>query len=140
MTRPQVALPRGARSERGSGLLSSVFGVAITLALVSVAAQITVALMGRTTVESVAYDAARRVATAPPETSRADAEQRALDNARRLLGRRSDAVELRFLPSADDRVVLQVRAPGTRVLPSALGDRGEFGRLDRRIVLVRELP
>ena len=140
MTRPEVALPHGQRAERGSGLLSSVFGVAITLALVCVAAQITVALMGRTTVESVAYDAARRVATAPLEMPRADAEQRALDNARHLLGRRADAVELRFLPSTDDRVVLQVRAPGTRVLPSALGDQGEFGRLDRRIVLVRELP
>ena len=140
MTRPEVARPHGQQAERGSGLLSSVFGVAITLALLCVAAQITVALMGRTTVESVAYDAARRVATAPLEMPRADAEQRALDNARHLLGRRADSVELRFLPSTDDRVVLQVRAPGTRVLPSALGDQGEFGRLDRRIVLVRELP
>jgi hypothetical protein len=110
------------------------------LVLLAMASQVALGLLSRTTAESVAYDAARRVATAPAGTGRADAEDRARRHARQVLGERADSVELRFLPAPADRVVLQVRSEGVSLLPNAIGGGVRVGGLDRRIVLVRETP
>jgi hypothetical protein len=133
-------LATGRRGERGSGLLSSLFGVTMLLVLLALASQVALGLLRRTTAEAVAYDAARRVATAPEGTSRVDAEARARQHARAVLGEAADGVELQFLPAPADRVVLQVRSEGVSLLPSALGDGVRVGGVDRRIVLVRETP
>jgi guanyl-specific ribonuclease Sa len=133
-------LASGRCGERGSGLLSSLFGVTMLLVLLALASQVALGLLRRTTTEGVAYDAARRVATAPEGMSRAEAEERARHHARQVLGEAADGVELRFLPATADRVVLQVRAEGVSLLPSTLGDGVRFGGVDRRIVLVRETP
>jgi len=126
------------RTERGTGLLSSVLGVGIAVALVGFASNSLLALWVRTTVDAVAYDAARRVATAPPsapESLRAEV----IADARRTLGRHGRRVEFRFEggPSSDV-VVLHVRSPGVSLLPRVLGDGPVVADLDRRIVMSRE--
>lgn len=128
------------RAERASGLLSTLFGLAAVLALLSVASQVALGLVARTTAEAVAYDTARRVATASAGSDPGATELRAVEHAREVLGRRADDVQLDFEPGPPDRVVLRVRSPGIQVLAGLLGDRGEVGRLDRRVVMIRELP
>lgn len=129
---------RARRSERGTGLLGSVFGVGIVLALVGLASNVLLGLWVRSTVDSVAYDAARRVATAPLDAG-PDVGASALSDARRALGRYGERVSLRFEhPPGADLVVLHVRSPGVALLPRLLGGGPTVGDLDRRIVLLRE--
>ena len=50
------------RGERGSGLLSTVIGVAVVIAVLGLAVNLAVGLWLRSTVDAIAYDAARSVA------------------------------------------------------------------------------
>ena len=125
-------------TERGTGLLSSVLGVGILLALLGLTVNVALGLWTRTTVDSVAYDAARHVATAPVELSEHQARHQAIERARTLLGSYGDRVELTFEAAGADVVVLRVRAPGVSLLPRLI-DRGPaVGALDRRIVMTKE--
>ena len=124
----------------GSGVLSAMIGLTVMLVLVAVATQVALGLLARTTAEAVAYDAARRVATAPSDMSRSQAEEMARQHAREVLGERAEEVELHFLPAQPDRVVLHVRAEGRPLISTELAGAVRFGELDRRIVLVREAP
>lgn len=119
-------------------MLSTVIGLTMLLVLLALATQVALGLLARTTTEAVAYDAARRVATAPAGMPRDEAEARTLRHAREVLGTRADRVDLRFLPAPSDRVVLQVRAEGVSLLPVAISAGVRIGDLDRRIVMVRE--
>jgi Flp pilus assembly protein TadG len=129
-----------ARNQRGSGVLSAMIGLTVMLVLVAVTTQVALGLLARTTAEAVAYDAARRVATAPSDMSRSQAEEMARQHARDVLGERAEEVELSFLPTQPDRVVLRVRAEGRPLISAELAGAVRFGALDRRIVLVREAP
>lgn len=125
--------------ERGSGLLSAVLGVGVVMALVGLASNVALGLWTRSTVDSIAYDAARAVATAPAGVDPVQARQRAIERARELLGPHGRRVDLRFEPDpAADVVVLRVRTPGVSLLPRMLGSGPVVGGLDRRIVLVAE--
>lgn len=127
--------------ERGTGLLGSVIGVSVVMAILGLAVNVTLGLWTRATVDSVVYDAARRVATAPAGTDSAVVEHDALRRARDLLGRYGRDVELRFEHAPDDEVVvLRVRAPGVSLLPRMLGSAPVVGGVDRRIVVRREQP
>lgn len=129
---------RLAASERGAGLLGSVLGVGIVVALVGLASNVLLGLWVRSTVDSVAYDAARRVATAPQTESEA-VRATALAEARRSLGTYERRVEMRFEHEpTSDVVVLHLRAPGVALLPRVLGRGPTVGDLDRRIVITRE--
>ena len=120
-------------------MLSSVLGVGIVLALVGLVANVALGLWTRTTVDSVAYDAARHVATAPAEVPEARARHQAVERATALLGRYGERVELRFEQAVGaEVVVLRVRAPGVSLLPRVIGGGPTVGALDRRIVMARE--
>lgn len=131
------------RCERGSGLLSSVFGVAIVAALIGLAANVALGLWIRTTVDAVAYDTARQVATSEwvdgSATSNAAAERDAIAGARRLLGSYGSRISMNFVPTTDpDTVALRVRAPGTAILPRMFTKSLVVGRMDRTILIRRE--
>jgi hypothetical protein len=134
-----ASAPRPSRAaQRAAGALSTAIGLSMLLVLLALATQVALGLLARTTAEAVAYDAARRVATAPTGMAREEAEARTLRHARQVLGTRADRVELRFLPAPSDRVVLQVRAEGMPLLPGTSPSGVRIGDLDRRIVMVRE--
>ena len=63
----------GRRDDRGSGLLSTVIGVACVAALLGLAVNLTLGLWVRSTVDAVAYDAARDLATTYDDGERAAA-------------------------------------------------------------------
>jgi hypothetical protein len=109
--------------ERGAGLVPTVAGVTVVLALLLAAVQLLTGLYARSAVTAVAFDAARVVAGADAG-GRADAVAGAEAEARRLLGRYSSRVTFEW--SVDDEVVaLRVRARNPRfllpVLPGGLG-------------------
>ena len=127
------------RDERGSGLLGSVLGVGILIALLGLASNVALGLWTRSTVDAVAYDAARDVATAPSGSDPAAVRSAAVHRAEALLGRYGRRVDLRFEGAwTAPSVTLRVRAPGISLLPRMLGDGPVVGALDRRIVVARE--
>lgn len=131
--------PRRIRTERATGLLSSVLGVGIVLALVGLTADVALGLWTRTTVDSVAYDAARHVATAPAEVPEHQARRQAVERARSLLGSYGNRVELTFEEATGGEVVvLRVRAPGVSLLPKLVDGGPAVGAIDRRIVMTKE--
>lgn len=131
-----------ATCERGSGLLSTVFGVMVLMALLGLATNVALGLWERTTIDAVAYDAAREVATAPNGSDVAQARAQAIARAREILGKRSDDVQLEFVddPAASHEVVLHVRSPGVSLLPRMIATGPVVAGLDRRITVWREAP
>lgn len=130
-------------SEAGSGLLSSVFGLAIVAATIGLAANVAIGLWIRSTVDSVAHDAATHVALADPPLpagmNAIELERSALRKAHQLLGDYGDDVVLEFIDSGDPSVVaLRVRAPGMRLLPRMINGGPVVGAIDRVILVRRE--
>lgn len=125
--------------ERGAGLLGAVLGVGIAAALLAVAADVAIGLWARTTVDAVAYDAARAMATAPPGVDRQRFAVDTIERAREVLGRTARRTDLRF-ESLDDTewVTLRVRSEPVTLLPRLVGGGSLVGGVDRRIVLRRE--
>lgn len=126
--------------ERGSGLLSSVIGLGCVVVVLGVAANLTLGLWVRSTVDSVAHDAARDLATAPAGSDRALLAPQVLDRARASLGAHGERVRLDVERADDDLVVLHVRAPGVSLLPAIIDGGPVVGGVDRRIVVRSEGP
>jgi hypothetical protein len=130
----------GRRSERGSGLLSSVIGVACVAGVLGLAVNVALGLWTRSTVDAIAYDTARDIATAPSGVERMsvadDAIRRSLDT---LGGYRSE-VSFEVESADDDAVVLRVTAPGVALLPAFIEGGPTVGAIDRRIVVRSESP
>jgi hypothetical protein len=126
------------RNQRGAGLLPAVFGVAIVVGFLGFAAHIAIGLWVRSTVDSVAYDVARRVASAPPGSPASMIESDAIEDGLRSLGAFGREVALRFEPDTTD-VVLHVAAPGFSLLPPIVDAGPVIGEIDRTIVIRREL-
>lgn len=127
------------RSDRGSGLLSTVFGVAAAVTTIGLASNICIGLWERTTVDAVAYDAARDIATAPPGVDRATHAARILRDAQDSLGE-GDRVQLGIVSLDDDRVVLRVQSRGVSLLPSLIDGGPVVAPLDRTISMRIERP
>jgi len=142
--RRRVAPCSARRSERGTGLLGTTIGVAVVLAVLGLAVNVSLGLWTRSTVDSVAYDAAREVASsaaADRDDAAGDAvaEQSATARARQVLGPYGAQVEFDFEQApGDDRIVLHVVAPGVSLLPRMFDGGPVVGALDRRIVVRRE--
>ncbi len=129
------------RLEQGSGLLGSAIALAIVVALLGFAANVTLGLWTRSTVDAVAYDAARRVAISDTQgpTDAAAIEADAVTDARALLGGYGSRVQMEFVDSDDpERVVLHLRAPGVSLLPKLIRGGPVVGAIDREIVVRRE--
>lgn len=125
--------------ERASGLLSAALAVAILMGLLGLMVNVAIGLWTRSTIDAVAYDAAREVATQPAGIPLQPAGDRAIARARAVLGPVGDEVSLRF-DGLDDgpMVTLHVRAPGVSLLPSLVAGGPTVGSIDRRIVMIRE--
>jgi hypothetical protein len=128
----------GWRSERGSGLLGAVIGVGIIMTVIGLAVNVALGLWTRSTVDAVAYDAARRVASTPVGDDVGIRVRQATLDARDLLGPYGSQVELTFESLGPPTVVLHVRAPGVALLPRMLGGGPVVGSIDRRVVVRRE--
>ena len=109
------------------------------MGFLGMAVNVAVGLWTRTTVDSVAYDAARQVAAAPVGADPAAVQQEAIARAHQVLGAFAQQVRLDFERPADDGdVALRVRAPGVALLPRFITTGPVVGGIDRRIVVHRE--
>jgi len=137
----QGAATGGRRDERGSGTLSTVFGVGVFLILLMFCAHLLLNLWLMSSVDAVAHDAATDVASSGAGDAELPSVQaQAIERARAHLGEYGDRVRMAFEPGAADQVVLHVVAPELTLLPRAVADLAGIGGLDRRIVVHRERP
>jgi hypothetical protein len=122
--------------ERGTGLIGSVAGVTVFLALLTVAVQVLVDLYQTSVVTAVGYDAARSVATRP-EQPLSTATARVRDR----LGGIGDDAEIAWEIDEDDGVVrLHLVVPTRRfLLPAVAGPLG-IDEVDRTITVRIEEP
>lgn len=134
------APPRRRRGQAGSGLLSSVLGVACVAALLGLAANVALGLWTRSTVDAVAYDAARDIATAPPGSDRAAVAAEVVRQATQSLGTYGHDVRLDVEAVDGDTTILRVQAPGLDLLPAMIDGGPTVGALDRRISIRNESP
>ena len=133
-------MPRSTRSagERGSGTLGTALAVAVMIGGIGVAANVTIGLWARTTVESVAYDTARRIAETPAGADPRRHAEAALANARRSLGPLVADVDLDLVDPGADHVGVRVRYGGVRLVPRLLDGGPVVGSIDRTITVRRE--
>lgn len=131
---------RGRFGERGSGVLSTTFGVTVFVALLMFAAHVLLNLWVISSVDAVAFDAATDVATSGTSgAARAAAEDQALARAREALGGYRDEVELRFVDAGAGSTAVLVDAPGLHLLPFRASRSLGLDGLHRRIVVVDEV-
>jgi hypothetical protein len=124
--------------ERANGLLSTALGMAMCIGGIGVAANAGLGLWTRSTIESVAYDTARRVAETPSGRDPVAQSHLAVVNARRTLGPVESTVGFHFESTGPDEVALRVTYPGVALLPRFVGGGPIVGAIDRRIVVHRE--
>ena len=130
------------RSERGTGLLPTVLGLGVLLGTVGLASNVAIGLWDRSSIESLAYDAAREVATSDPSADQSVVRSLALERACDQLGDRCAEVSMRFTHTTGDPMVqLHVSAPGVALLPRMIARHGPVvGGLERTIRIHREKP
>ncbi|MGH9151107.1 MAG: hypothetical protein ACRD03_01600 [Acidimicrobiales bacterium] len=128
----------GRRGERGSGILSTVLGAGVFLALMLFAAQLLVGLHYRSVVTAATYDAARAVAGADA-VDEAVARADAVRNARAVLGGYGRRVAFDWGSSTPDVVVLVATAPRPTFLPQALTGPVGLGDFERTVAVRREM-
>lgn len=114
--------------DAGTGLIGSVAGLLVVLALLLLAVQTLVGLYARSVVTDAAHEGARAVAGARVDHGDPVAETNAREQAeakvRSLLGRFGDRVELDWSDSTPDTVALTVRARPPGFLWDALRGPG----------------
>lgn len=121
-----------AAGEAGTGIVGTLFGVAIFLFLLLFAVQFLVRLYATSVLTSVAFDAARTVADDPADQSAQAAA--AVTAARRQLGAMGREATFTWRQVDGQEVVLQVVAesPGFTPLPAS------FRRIERTITVRTE--
>ncbi|MFM7069885.1 MAG: hypothetical protein ACKOYM_10550 [Actinomycetes bacterium] len=123
-------------SDRASGLLSTLFGVAIVLVLITFAADVGFGLWVRTTVDAAAANAARDIAALP--SGGTPAQQRSvLRRATASLGSYGASVRFTLLTTATE-VEVRATAPTLGLLPRLLGGGSILRPSDRTAVVRRE--
>jgi hypothetical protein len=128
-------------SERGTGLVGSIAGVAMFLAFLTVAVQVLVDLYQTSVVTATGYDVARSVAS-DREQPPSEAELRAAsERARDLLGGVGDEAELTWDVDEGLGVIrLHLVVPTRRfLLPVVAGPLG-LDEVDRTITVRMERP
>lgn len=119
-------------------MLSTTFGILVVLTLLYFAAHLLLNLWLISVVDDVATDAAVSVARTPTGEDVTAAQAVAMSRARHSLGQLGGQVEMTFESTADDTVVLHVRAPELRLLPAGVADPLGMDGIDRRVVVRRE--
>ncbi len=115
-------------------------GVACIAATLGVAVNVTLGLWTRSTIDAVAYDLARDLASAPPNARGAADIDGAVQRATNSIGPYGSKVAFDVEQFDDDAVVLRVTAPGVALLPSMIDGGPLIGSIDRRIVVRSESP
>lgn len=131
---------RPRHTERASGLLSTVIGVACVAGVLGLTVNVALGLWTRSTVDAVAYDAARDLATTPVSVDRSAAAPEVIRRSLDTLGPYGSRVRMELEPGDGTTVVLRVRAPGVALLPAFLEGGPTVGDLDRRVVVRVEQP
>jgi Flp pilus assembly protein TadG len=130
---------RGDGGDAGTGLIGSVAGLLVFLALLLFAVQTLVALYTRSVVTDAAHEGVRRVAGARVDhadpSAVAAAQRDAEVEVRRLLGRAGRDVELDWSATTPDTIALTVRVEPPSFLWSAL--RSPWRGLVERTVTAR---
>ena len=126
---------RTGASERGSGQVPALVGVAMVLSLLLLAAQTLVWLHHASVVSAVAYDAARRVATSEDPAS---ATAATTSWARGLLGRSGAAAEVAWSGLDGDVVGVRIAVPAPRLLPRQAAAQLGVDRITREARVRRE--
>ena len=121
--------------ERGSGLLSTSFGLVFFLVFLLFAVQLLVNLYATSVVTSVTYDAARRVAVLGHSPSQAEQEA-AVDRARTQLGQYGQSAVFDFDTTDPTVVKLRVRVANPRFINQYVG----LDEIDRTVVVRVEAP
>jgi hypothetical protein len=132
------------RPDAGTGLIGTLAGFTVVLALTLFAVQVLLNLFTTSAVTDAAHDGARRVAGARVDhgdpvavaTARADADR----HVRELLGAYGRKVHLDWSASTADEVVLRVRADAPRVLIPGLAGPVGLDRVDRTVRVRVERP
>lgn len=122
------------RGERGTGVISSVFGLLVVLVLLLFAVQVVYDLHATSAMTAAAYDAARVVAGSDGGSAAIAAAE---DTARRSLGRYGTRVAFTWSIDADV-VRLRVVARNPGFLPSALRAPLGVDTVDRTVRLRTE--
>jgi hypothetical protein len=123
---------RNSRSQLGSGVFGTMFGLFVFLLLLLVAVNVVYALYARSMVTNAALDAARHVAgyaAATDRDSARDVEDAAFHD-RIGLG---DNARLEWSADDPDVVVVRVVAVPPSLMPRALGDIFGIGTTNREI-------
>lgn len=124
-------------TERGAGLLSTTFGVAVLIAFVGTAANVGLGLWARAAVDAAAADAGRRLAAAPADRRAASDRAEVLARAVAQLGPFGRRVRM-SATDLGDQVTVHVTAPAIGLLPRLVRGGALVPALDRRIVVRRE--
>lgn len=128
----------------GTGLIGTLAGFTVVLALALFAVQVLLNLFTTSAVTDAAHDGARRVAGARVDhgdpvavaAARAGADR----HIRELLGAYGRQVQLDWSASTADEVVLRVRADAPRVLLPGLAGPVGLDRVDRTVRVRVERP
>ncbi|MFN8050552.1 MAG: hypothetical protein U0Q22_03880 [Acidimicrobiales bacterium] len=129
------------RPDRGSGALSTTFGMAVFLMSLMFCSHVLLNLWLVSSVDAVAHDAATDVATSgATDGELAGVEREASARARSELGAIGDRVGLEFEDGGPDEIVLHVTAPELDLLPPFVAALAGRHGIDRRIVVEREEP
>jgi Flp pilus assembly protein TadG len=136
---PDTVVDNDVEADAGTGLIGTIAGFLVFLALMLFAVQTLLGLYTRSVVTDAAHEGARRVAGARVDQSDPVARDRARlaaeTEVRRLLGHFGDGVALDWSASTDDTVALRVQARPPGFLWDAL--RGPGAALVERTVTVR---
>lgn len=123
---------RGARDERGAGVVGTLLGAGVFVLLLLFAVQVLLGLYTTSVVTAATYDAAKAVAgadAADRAAARADAEA----NARSQLGAYGAEVTFDWGSTTADVVQLTARGPRRSFLPAALTGPAGLGDVVRTV-------
>ena len=126
--------------DRGTGLLSTSFGVGVFLVFVLFAVQLLINLYATSVVTSATFDAARRLATRgshPPTQAEQDA---AVQLARDELGRYGRDAQFTWGLDDPDVVALHVHVVNPRLLGPGIDQLVGLDTIDRTVVVRVEQP
>jgi len=128
---------RRARGDRGSGIVSTLFGITVFLVLLFFAVQLLTNLYATSVVTSATYDAARRAATHGHVPTLAELDE-AETHARSLLGAYGARASFDWSGSDADVVRLHVAVTNPRFVP--LVPLVGFDEIDRTVSVRIEEP
>ena len=105
--------------------------------MLGLCANVCLGMWTRSTVEAVAQDAARDLASTPRGELDRDRIDLVLDRAAASLGPTGDRTELR-VEALDERVAIRVRHPGVSLMPRMISGGPVVGAIDELVVVGRE--